>query len=211
MEWVTLTHVDDCVRQSRIKSAHAHIYDSTLGVMSTAVESLLKDQSLVPTSVSYCCFTLSLSLNHGHPLKNTFSNRLSHLGFNLFCMLVVDLMHEFELGIWKALLTHLIHILSAAEVGDILVSELDHHYRMVPTFGGDTIHKFASNTSEMKRMAACNFEDVLQVSLLPNLFAFRFLLDVISVQSQYLMHYFLSHTTKMLWPCYLHVPIGTGL
>ena len=49
MEWVTLTCIDDCVRQSRIKSAHAHIYDSTLGVMSTAVESLLKDQSLVPT------------------------------------------------------------------------------------------------------------------------------------------------------------------
>ncbi|KIM53599.1 hypothetical protein SCLCIDRAFT_79978, partial [Scleroderma citrinum Foug A] len=84
----------------RIKSAHAHIYDSTLGVMSTAVESLLKDQSLVPTS-------------------NTFSTSLSHLGFNLFCMLVVDLMHEFELGVWKALLTHLICILSATEVGDI--------------------------------------------------------------------------------------------
>lgn len=26
-------------------------------------------------------------------------------------ILVVDLMHEFELGVWKALLTHLIHIL----------------------------------------------------------------------------------------------------
>ena len=80
-------------------------------------------------------------------------------------MLVVDLMHEFELGIWKALFTHLIRILSAAGTGDTLVSELDWRYRMVPTFGGDTIRKFTSNTSEMKRMAARDFEDVLQVSL----------------------------------------------
>ncbi|KIM67436.1 hypothetical protein SCLCIDRAFT_46324, partial [Scleroderma citrinum Foug A] len=95
-ERVTLAHVDDCVRQSKIQSARTHIYDFTLGVTSTAVESLLKDQSLVPTS-------------------NTFSNRLSCLGFDLFCMLVVDLMHEFELGIWKALFTHLICILNATE------------------------------------------------------------------------------------------------
>ena len=94
----------------------------------------------------------------GHPLKNAFSNRLSCLGFNLFCMLVVDLMHEFELGIWKALFIHLIRILNAAEVGDVLVNELDCRYRMVPTFGGNTIRKFASSTSEMKRMAARDFE-----------------------------------------------------
>ena len=79
-------------------------------------------------------------------------------------MLVVDLMHEFELGVWKALFAHLIRILAAAQAGDTLVNELDRCYRMVPTFGSDTIRKFASNTSEMKRMAARDFEDVLQVS-----------------------------------------------
>ena len=78
-------------------------------------------------------------------------------------MLVIDLMHEFELGVWKALFIRLICILSAAETGDTLVNELDHHYRMVPMFG-DTIRKFTSNTSEMKRMAARDFEDALQVS-----------------------------------------------
>ena len=35
---------------------------------------------------------------------------------------------------------------------------------MVPTFGQSTIHRFASNASEMKKLAACNFEDLLQVS-----------------------------------------------
>jgi len=91
-------------------------------------------------------------------------------------MLVVDLMHEFELGIWKALFTHLICILAAAAAGDTLVNELDHRYRMVPTFGSDTIRKFTSNTSEMKRMAARDFEDVLQVSPL-FILSLRFLLD----------------------------------
>ena len=90
-------------------------------------------------------------------------------------MLVVDLMHEFELGIWKALFTHLIRILSAAEAGETLISELDRRYRMVPTFGSDTIRKFTSNTSEMKRMAARDFEDVLQVSPRPVFLTFQFL------------------------------------
>jgi len=40
-------------------------------------------------------------------------------------MLVVDLLHEFELGIWKALLTHLIRMLYAADKRGKLVEELD--------------------------------------------------------------------------------------
>ena len=160
-----LTRVDNRVRQNKIQSARSHIYGSALGVTSTAVENLLKDQSLVPASVS---FVFSLPPKRDHSVKNAFSDRLACLGFNLFCMLVVDLMHEFELGVWKALFIHLLRILSAAQVGDTLVNELDRRYRIVPTFGGDTIRKFASNTSEMKRMAARDFEDVLQVSPNPN-------------------------------------------
>jgi hypothetical protein len=38
-------------------------------------------------------------------------------------MLLVDLMHEFELGVWKALFIHLIRILAAADKS--LVHELD--------------------------------------------------------------------------------------
>lgn len=38
-------------------------------------------------------------------------------------MFVVDLLHEFELGVWKALFIHLIRILEAAGTG--LVDELD--------------------------------------------------------------------------------------
>jgi len=43
-------------------------------------------------------------------------------------MLVVDFMHEFELGVWKNLFTHLIRILHAASPGGRLVGELDERY-----------------------------------------------------------------------------------
>ena len=38
-------------------------------------------------------------------------------------MLVVDLLHEFELGVWKAVLTHLVRILEAHDPAK--VNELD--------------------------------------------------------------------------------------
>jgi hypothetical protein len=34
----------------------------------------------------------------------------------------------------------------------------------MPTFGSSTIRRFASNASEMKKLAARDFEDLLQVS-----------------------------------------------
>jgi hypothetical protein len=43
-------------------------------------------------------------------------------------MLVVDLLHEFELGVWRSLFVHLIRILNAFDPR--LVHELD--YRSVP-------------------------------------------------------------------------------
>ena len=36
---------------------------------------------------------------------------------------------------------------------------------MVPTFGKGTIWKFSNNVSEMKKLAACDFEDILQVGI----------------------------------------------
>jgi hypothetical protein len=60
-----------------------------------------------------------------HIWKNAFVERLGS-GFNPSNMLVVDLLHEFELGVWKALFTHLIRVLYAAGGGtDRLVIELD--------------------------------------------------------------------------------------
>ena len=55
---------------------------------------------------------LHLALNNP---KNTFAERLSPFGFDIFSSLVVDLMHEFELGILKSVLKHLIRILYALD------------------------------------------------------------------------------------------------
>lgn len=58
--------------------------------------------------------------------QNAFSKKLAPLGFNLFYMLLVDLMHEFELGVWKALFIHLLQMLNAMDKS--LIHELDHWY-----------------------------------------------------------------------------------
>lgn len=58
--------------------------------------------------------------------KNAFSERLADFGFKLFLMFVVDLLHEFELGVWKAIFTHLMRILFAA--GGTAIQELNWRY-----------------------------------------------------------------------------------
>ena len=45
----------------------------------------------------------------------------------------------------------------------ILFTRAPFRYRQTPTFGRDTIRCFSRNTLEMKRTAAHDFEDLLQV------------------------------------------------
>ena len=52
--------------------------------------------------------------------------RLSETGFDLFPMLVVDLMHEFEQGVWKGLFIHLLRMLESK--GGSCINELDRRY-----------------------------------------------------------------------------------
>lgn len=46
-------------------------------------------------------------------LQNAFSDRLAKFSFDFFRMFAPDLLHEFELGVWKAVFKHLIRILYA--------------------------------------------------------------------------------------------------
>lgn len=99
----------------------------------------------------------------------------------MFDLFVVDFLHEVEIGVWKSLFIHLIRILQ--EVNPALIHELDRRcvsllttflylvlseiplsFRNMPTFGKATIRRFSANSLEMKKMAARNFEDLLQVS-----------------------------------------------
>jgi hypothetical protein len=54
-------------------------------------------------------------------------NRLG-LDYNTSMMLAVDLMHEFELGVWKMLFTHLIRLLYACPNGAAQVELLNERY-----------------------------------------------------------------------------------
>jgi hypothetical protein len=45
----------------------------------------------------------------------------------------------------------------------MLLSDVEQRYRELPSFGRDTIRRFSSNSSEMKKMTAHDFENLLQV------------------------------------------------
>ncbi|KAF9532139.1 hypothetical protein CPB83DRAFT_832803 [Crepidotus variabilis] len=101
--------------KSLVSRAREIIYTQGAKIGGAAVDRLLRATSSVPTT-------------------NAFVDRLDN--FDVHQMLVVDFMHEFELGV----------------------------YRRIPSFG-TTIRKFANNASEMKKLAARDFEDLLQCSI----------------------------------------------
>ncbi|EGO25512.1 hypothetical protein SERLADRAFT_368908 [Serpula lacrymans var. lacrymans S7.9] len=72
-------------------------------------------------------YRLGYSVTSSAVEVNSFADRLNNTS-NVFTMLVVDIMHEFELGVWKAVFTHLIHILHASVGGSYTVAKLDARY-----------------------------------------------------------------------------------
>ncbi|KIK31555.1 hypothetical protein CY34DRAFT_66194, partial [Suillus luteus UH-Slu-Lm8-n1] len=77
---------------ARVISARDFIYTLGSTVNGSRVQTALGDGSWFPT-------------------VNAFAEKLGPLGLNPFCMLVIDFMHECELGTWKALFMHLIRLL----------------------------------------------------------------------------------------------------
>jgi hypothetical protein len=92
-------------------------------------------------------------------------------------MFLPDLMHDFELGGWRCLFIHLLRILDSIDPN--LQTEVDRRYvlhfsprsinnplrsyREIPPFGKDAIRKFPNSASQMKRLAARDLENLLQV------------------------------------------------
>ncbi|KAJ3557352.1 hypothetical protein NP233_g11763 [Leucocoprinus birnbaumii] len=135
---------DTYERQFDIQTARRMIFREGRGVNSKAVERLLKPLSQTPT-------------------MNAFSAHLSEFGFDYHDIFVPDLLHEVELGTWKAIFAHLVRILHAHGHGSVQM--LNKRYRQTPTFGSGTIRKFSANASEMKKLPARDFEDLLQCSM----------------------------------------------
>jgi hypothetical protein len=57
--------------------------------------------------------------------QNVFAEKLGPFGFDPYSMLVVDIMHEFELGIWKSTFIHILRVLYAAAPGGQAINELN--------------------------------------------------------------------------------------
>ncbi|KAG6906052.1 hypothetical protein DXG01_016127 [Tephrocybe rancida] len=143
---VVAIRINDHAYKKLNRDARRIIYNQNFAVNSKAVELLLQPTSLVASS-------------------NAFAGALGDFGFNHHQMLVVDILHEWEVGVWKSVLTHLIRLVHESQANH--VSLLDARYRQIDTFGKDTIRRFSSNTSEMKRLGARDFADLLQGRLLP--------------------------------------------
>jgi len=104
--------VDDQPHRYNIERAWQFIFKKGARIDGKHVRDLLGPQSLVPTRVSVSP-TFHHTLSSHHP-QNAFSERFFRFSFNFFMLFVVDLLHEFELGVWKAIFTHLMRILFAA-------------------------------------------------------------------------------------------------
>ncbi|CDO69624.1 hypothetical protein BN946_scf184851.g12 [Trametes cinnabarina] len=98
----------------------------------------------------------SRSLN---PIQSAFSTRLARFGLNHYHLFAPDLMHEFELGVWKGTFMHLLRLLVAQ--GGTAVQEFNGRMRQMPTFRRDTIRKFWHDVSARKQLAARDYEDFL--------------------------------------------------
>lgn len=111
----------------KIESARNIIYRLGYSIASRAVETLLKPESVVPTLVSLFVSGSpeSVHLTLWCPNQNAFAETLGKHGFDVFSMLVVDLMHEFELGVWRAIFTHIIRVLYAATPDGSKVAEFN--------------------------------------------------------------------------------------
>ncbi|THH23278.1 hypothetical protein EUX98_g7896 [Antrodiella citrinella] len=132
--------IDNTHIQDKISRTRGWMFEQGRGAASAAIERVLETRSLFPN-------------------RSAFSERFARFNFNFYAMFVPDLMHEFELGVWKAILIHLLRILHAQ--GGDTVTEFNHRFRNVPTFG-DAIRRFAEDISALKKITARDYEDILQ-------------------------------------------------
>lgn len=94
-----------------VETAREMVYVKGIRPSAKAVSDLLASRSLTPTQVSYSVFLNSYLILIS--IQNAFLECLSKYGLEFHSLFVVDLMHEFELGVWKATFTHLLQILYA--------------------------------------------------------------------------------------------------
>ena len=109
------------------------------------------------------CHLVTLEQQPWNALQNSFCKQLSPLGFKLFPSLVVDLMHEFELGVLKSILKHLFQIIYTIDPHKIdilnkqwawqpfcnsVYNQCAARFTQISLFGLNTIHHFPSDVAD---------------------------------------------------------------
>ncbi|KAJ8461909.1 hypothetical protein ONZ51_g11242 [Trametes cubensis] len=152
---------DDTDTIYRIKITRRWVLEDGLALTSKYIARVLDPLSLTPTRAR-----LSLQLTIDRDLLNislsqsAYSIRLREHGFNVYSLFAPDLMHEFELGVWKSIWIHLLRILYA--VGEDAIQRLNQRFRQTPPFGRSTIRRFSANISNQGKLAARDYEARLQ-------------------------------------------------
>ncbi|KAI0258587.1 hypothetical protein BC834DRAFT_1045792 [Gloeopeniophorella convolvens] len=136
--------IDDHPRRHRVELGRKLIFDQGAPLTAKALQELLGCTGAIPT-------------------RNALSEKLSQHGFDYHHIFAPNLLHEFELGVWKGIFAHLIRLLAALEGNPI--HTLNERYRQILPFGRDTIRKFTANAAGMKRLAARDYEDLLQCAI----------------------------------------------
>ncbi|RDX40877.1 hypothetical protein OH76DRAFT_1304372, partial [Lentinus brumalis] len=95
--------------------------------------------------------------------SKAFKKPLQELSLFPIRIFVPDLMHEFELGVWKGIFNHILRILIAE--GKDRVPAFNERMRNTPTFGRGTIRRFRTNVSRQSKLAARDYEAFLQVMI----------------------------------------------
>jgi hypothetical protein len=106
-----LARVDTEARRFDIEVARRMLFEKGINVSSVKVDRVLGPTSAVPTRVGVSCCTKWILLISVQNAFSDFASRLGKFEFNFYQLLAPDLLHEFELGVWKAVFTHLIRIL----------------------------------------------------------------------------------------------------
>lgn len=102
--------VDNEHTRRDIKTARKWVFEKGYGPESAAIERLLQERSLLPIQVHPLLLFVSKLSNLS---QSAFSKRFAEHGFNHYSLFVPDLMHEFELGVWKYIYTHILRLLDA--------------------------------------------------------------------------------------------------
>ncbi|KAF8300462.1 hypothetical protein DL93DRAFT_2233812 [Clavulina sp. PMI_390] len=146
-----LARIDSDSHRALILQARNLVYtkkthsSKSLAVNSKKVNDLLKSQSLTPT-------------------ENSFSKKLGAHGFNVFSVLVPDILHEFLLGVWKDLITFIIRLVFSLDPGALVEfnSRSVDNFRILPTYGaGKKVRRFGFDTAALKSMTGERYQMLL--------------------------------------------------